>query len=87
MTSTTHLQGCRLLATPQSWTGAVIGLLIGLAAVCHGCHGGDRDDELSLTGGKPPVERRNEADTSPERKRGGLTTPPRLRSGLVGPLP
>jgi hypothetical protein len=60
MTSTTHLQGCRLLATPQSWTGAVIGLLIGLAAVCHGCHGGDRDDELSLTGGKPRVERHRE---------------------------
>jgi hypothetical protein len=60
MTSTTPLQGSRLLPTPQRWAGAIVGLLIGLAAVCHGCHGGDRDDELSLTGGKPRVERRRE---------------------------
>ncbi|HBI43633.1 MAG TPA: hypothetical protein DDY78_12405 [Planctomycetales bacterium] len=60
MTSTTVLQGSRLLLAHQRWTGAVIGLLIGFAAVCHGCHGGDRDDELSLTGGKPRVERRRD---------------------------
>ena len=34
----------------RRWAGGVIGLLIGVAAVCHGCHGGDRDDELSLNG-------------------------------------
>jgi mono/diheme cytochrome c family protein len=61
MTSTTFTRGSSRLPTSQRRTGAVVGLLIGLAAVCHGCHGGDRDDELSLTGGKPRVERREEA--------------------------
>ena len=73
MTSMTPLRESRLLPTTQRWTGAVIGLLIGIAAVCHGCHGGNRDDELSLTGGKPRVEGRlekpppAELDTNPKR--------------------
>jgi hypothetical protein len=60
MTSTTPMQRSRLLPIPQRWNGAIVGLLIGVAAVCHGCHGGDRDDELSLTAGKPRVEYRRE---------------------------
>jgi hypothetical protein len=61
------------LLTPaprRRWIGAVVGLLIGAAVVCHGCHVGDRDDELSLTGGKTRIESRKEkAATGPERER------------------
>ena len=42
---------------PRRWFGVAFGLLLGLAAVCHGCHLGDHDDELSLHGGKPNVQR------------------------------
>jgi hypothetical protein len=74
MTSTTLLRRSRPLPTSQRRIGAIVGLLIGLAGVCHGCHGGDRDDELSLAGGKPRVERlddaKDTAPTSPERERG-----------------
>ena len=49
MTVATPSQESRSLPASQRWTGAVVGLFIGMAAVCHGCHVGDRDDELSLT--------------------------------------
>ena len=34
----------------RRWSGVVFGLLVGLAVVCHGCHVGDHDDELSVYG-------------------------------------
>ena len=43
--------------------GVAFGLLLGLAAVCHGCHAGDHDDELSLFGGKPSVHPGKEKPT------------------------
>jgi hypothetical protein len=77
MTSTTPMPGNKLLPTSQRWTGAIVGLLIGLAAVCHGCHGGDRDDELSLHGGKPRIERyRNETPSAKgQSEQRGLSPP------------
>ena len=65
MTSTTVAQ-----PRTQRWPGVVIGLLIGLAAVCHGCHVGDRDDELSFSDGKARVESHpDQHDTSLKRER------------------
>jgi hypothetical protein len=46
---------------PRRWFGVAFGILLGLAAVCHGCHLGDHDDELSLHGGKPNVRRNDDA--------------------------
>jgi hypothetical protein len=34
----------------RGWFVVVFGLLLGLAAVCHGCHAGDHDGELSVHG-------------------------------------
>jgi hypothetical protein len=36
------------IAKKMRWFGVAFGLLLGLAAVCHGCHAGDHDDELSV---------------------------------------
>ena len=38
------------------WFGVAFGLLLGLAAVCHGCHFGDHDDELSVQGRTPRTQ-------------------------------
>jgi hypothetical protein len=72
MTTAAPSQESRLHPVSRRWTSVVVvGLLMGAAVVCHGCHIGDRDDELSLTGGKPRIEGRKEkAVTSPERERG-----------------
>jgi hypothetical protein len=52
------------------WFGVAFGLLLGLAAVCHGCHAGDHDDELSVPG-NPHVVGRKEKPllTHPSRAR------------------
>jgi hypothetical protein len=50
----------------RRWTSGVIAILVGLAAVCHGCHGGDRDDELSLTGKAHTENRQDRAKVKPE---------------------
>ncbi len=34
----------------RRWFVLAFWLLLGLAAVCHGCHFGDHDDELSAPG-------------------------------------
>ena len=41
----------------RRWSGVVFGLLVGLAVVCHGCHLGDHDDELSANGRQKPAVR------------------------------
>ncbi len=40
----------------RRWFGVAFGLLLGLAAVCHGCHLGDHDDELSVQSGAPKTQ-------------------------------
>jgi hypothetical protein len=34
----------------RRWFALAFGILLGLAAICHGCHFGDHDDELSASG-------------------------------------
>jgi hypothetical protein len=58
----------------------IAGLLIGLAVVCHGCHTGDRDDELSLAGVKSP-------STQPQTSAKWSYEPRPLGSGEDFPAP
>ena len=49
---------------PRRWAGVAFGLLIGMLAVCHGCHLGDHDDELSVHGGTVRNEDKASGDPS-----------------------
>ena len=59
---------------PRRWFGVAFGLLLGLAAVCHGCHLGDHDDELSVHGRAPQTQRgRDDPGKSPAGSGRGIT--------------
>ncbi|HVS37995.1 MAG TPA: hypothetical protein VMS17_20715 [Gemmataceae bacterium] len=50
------------LGKRRRWFGVAFGVLLGVAAVCHGCHLGDHDDELSLTGKTAPAQQKPDDD-------------------------
>lgn len=74
----------RVLKGPR-WFGLAFGLLLGLAAVCHGCHAGDHDDELSVPGARPHVGGRKEKppQTAPGAEAPG-ENPPSLNANAGG---
>ncbi len=37
-------------------SGFIFGLIVGVVVVCHGCHLGDHDDELSASGRRKPAD-------------------------------
>jgi len=40
----------------RRWSGLAFGLIVGVVVICHGCHVGDRDDELSASGRRKPAD-------------------------------
>ena len=51
------------------WAGVAFGLLAGVLVICHGCHLGDHDDELSVHGREV---RKQDTEASGRRKPAGV---------------
>ena len=60
----------------RRWSGFVFGLIVGVVVICHGCHLGDHDDELSASGRQRAIRAGSVSDgprpslTLPARKEG-----------------